>query len=59
MSVGSVGSSGAGLTYDVAVAKKQLTSQEEQGRQALQLIQAAQPTQAATATVGNNVNVVA
>jgi len=61
MSVGSVGSSGAGLTYDVAVAKQQLSSQEEQGKQALQLIQAsaAQPTAATTATVGNNLNVVA
>ena len=60
MSVGSVGSSGAGLNYDIAVAKKQLTSQEEQGKQALQLIQAsAPPTQSATATVGKNLNVVA
>lgn len=61
MSVGSVGSSGAGLTYDIAVAKKQLTSQEEQGKQALQLIQASAPpaTAATTATVGNNLNVVA
>jgi hypothetical protein len=61
MSVGSVGSSGAGLGYDIAVAKKQLSSQEEQGKQALQLIQAAaQPQLAATtATVGNHLNVVA
>jgi hypothetical protein len=61
MSVGSIGSSGAGLSYEVAVAKKQLSSQEEQGKQALQLIEAAaQPNAAAvTATVGTQLNVVA
>lgn len=61
MSVGSIGSSGAGVSYEIAVAKKQLASQEEQGKQALQLIQAAaQPNAAAlTATVGNHLNVVA
>jgi hypothetical protein len=61
MSVGSVGSSGAGLNYEIAVAKKLLSSQEEQGKQALQLIQAAaQPTAAVTtAAVGNHLNVVA
>lgn len=51
-----------GAAYDVAIASKQLQSTREQGRQALQLIQAATastPSAASSPGVGGNLDVVA
>jgi len=49
------GNSSAGANYDMAVAKKALQSTKEQGKQALQLIQAAMPSP--TPGVGGNLNI--
>lgn len=50
----------AGMAYDVAVAKKALQSTRDQGKQALQLIQAAVPAApSASSGVGTRLNVVA
>ena len=54
------GSGLAGAQYDIAVAKKQLQSTQEQGKQALQLIQSATPSApSASSGVGTKLNVVA
>lgn len=60
MSVSNVGGTAAGTTYDVAVAKKQLDQQDQQGKQALELIQAAKaPEPQPSSHVGKLINIVA
>jgi len=60
MSVSDVGTTAAGAAYDVSVMKKQLDQQDEQGKQAVELIQAAKaPESRPNGNVGKLINVVA
>jgi hypothetical protein len=55
-----ISGSATGMAYDVAIATKVNQSTREQGRQALELIQAATaPPSSASSSVGGRLNVVA